>query len=258
MGNTLQSAFKKLKHQFQQSGASLRRCMSGCGRISAFLASRLLRNNKPVLCSALLGALLYLAYTHPEQESVRPGEVVLRVNRLSGAVDYFEAGRFIWLPLIHEARRYPARDQIYSRHHASHGAPWFQSQDGQALALDLSIRYKLDPGRLSAQTPHNIRHGLVAPKVDEVISTTLARYALHEIMSDKRAEVARQIEQQLHIKLAQEGVMLRSIALGQADLAPGLKQEMRAQLSHDLRHNMQRTALRPQPETIKPAPRHRV
>ena len=47
--------------------------------------------------------------------TINPGEVGVRVNRVTGHIGQLHEGWALVLPGIHELRRYPLRDQIYRR-----------------------------------------------------------------------------------------------------------------------------------------------
>ena len=56
------------------------------------------------------------------------------------------------------------------------------------------------------------------PAVQGVIYKTFTRYTVREIFSSKRADIQAQIEAELKPRLAADGILLRSVQMGQVDL----------------------------------------
>jgi regulator of protease activity HflC (stomatin/prohibitin superfamily) len=167
----------------------------------------------------------------PPMESVGPGEVGLRTNRLTGETVLLVEGSILVLPGVHELRRISLREQIFQAGSADidgRDAP-FQSVEGLSFGVDLTVRYALDRTRIAANAarlPENIGAEVVAPRVQGVIYKTFSRYTMREIFSTKRAEIQQAIETELGPLLASEGVSLRAVMLGRI----GLPAEYRAGL----------------------------
>jgi hypothetical protein len=63
---------------------------------------------------AVAGALLCLAvFLNPPVRSVLPGEIGVRVNRLTGAMAVVPEGPVFVAPLVHSLYLYSLRDQVY-------------------------------------------------------------------------------------------------------------------------------------------------
>ena len=78
----------------------------------------------------LLAALAVVAvFTHPPLAGIGPGEVGLRLNRLTGNATEVGEGSVLVLPGVHRLRRLSLREQMYrpaQSQHAQGEAP-FQS-----------------------------------------------------------------------------------------------------------------------------------
>src|SRR5215471_18136997 len=92
------------------------------------------RGRRMLAVGAILGAVVLLALRPPVQ-IVPPGEVGVRINRLTGAVRAVPEGPALVLPLIHELRHYSLREQIYrpTESAAADGAAPYQTVEGLSV-----------------------------------------------------------------------------------------------------------------------------
>jgi regulator of protease activity HflC (stomatin/prohibitin superfamily) len=192
-----------------------------------------------LLALAALGAAGYLLYSHPPLQSVGPGEVGVRANRLTGSVSEWRDGSVLVIPGLHDVRLYSLRDQSYRPAQASRadGPAPLQSVEGLSLGVDLTVRYALDPAKLGAMSkslPDNIGGEIVEPAVQGVIYKTFARYTVREIFSTKRGEILQAIESELKPRLAADGVALKSVYMGKIDLPADYRRGMDALLAEEL------------------------
>lgn len=165
----------------------------------------------------------YWVAVHPPLQSVAPGEVVVRSNALTGEASLHREGSLLAMPGLHALRRFTLRDQVYRPTDSAKadGAAPFQSVEGLSLGVDLTVRYAIDPARVGAMArnlPEDIGGEVVQPAVQGVIFTTFTRYTVREIFSTKRAEIQARIESELKPRLAADGILLRSVQMGQVDL----------------------------------------
>ena len=70
------------------------------------------RGRRLLAVGALIGSALLLVL-RPPVRVVAPGEVGVRINRLTGNISVLGEGPAMVLPLLQELRRLPLRDQIY-------------------------------------------------------------------------------------------------------------------------------------------------
>lgn len=176
---------------------------------------------------------------HPPVQTVPRGELVIRSNTLTGEASQHHEGSLWVLPGLHTLRRFPLRDQVYrplASARADGEAP-FQSVEGLSLGVDLTVRYALDPSRIGAMArslPEDLDGQVVQPAVQGVIYKTFTRYTVREIFSAKRAEIQAQIEAELKPRLAADGIVLRSVQMGQVDLPAEYRQGMDKLLAQEL------------------------
>ena len=165
----------------------------------------------------------YWLAVHPPVQSVGRGEVVVRSNALTGDASLHHEGSLFAFPALHDVRRFSLRDQVYrpvDSAKADGDAP-FQSVEGLSLGVDLAVRYAIDPTRvvaISKNLPEDIGAEVVRPAVQGVIYKTFTRYTVREIFSSKRADIQAQIEAELKPRLAADGILLRTVQMGQVDL----------------------------------------
>src|SRR5471032_599074 len=124
---------------------ALRASMAGgAGRVkSAGVLLAAPGNARRLLLVCVLGGAAYELLAHPPLRKIAPGYLGIRINQLTGATTAMRDGAVLMLPGVHELRQLSLLDQVY-RPARSDQAP-FQSIEGLALGVDLSVRYALDP-----------------------------------------------------------------------------------------------------------------
>jgi regulator of protease activity HflC (stomatin/prohibitin superfamily) len=192
-----------------------------------------------LLAAHLLGFAAWSLYKHPPVANVARGEIGIRANRFSGAVDEWREGSMLALPGVHDVRVFSLRDRVYRPHEMARadGPAPFQSVEGLSLGVSISVRYGIDPQRLRAvwnTLPENLDADLVQPAVAAVLYKTFARYTVREIFSLKRAEIQQSAEAELRAKLAADGIALRSVVIGKVDLPADYRRGMDALLAEEL------------------------
>ena len=125
------------------------------------------RGRRLLAVGAMIGSAL-LAVLRPPVRVVAPGEVGVRINRLTGGVSVLSEGPAIVLPLVQEMRRYPLRDQIYkpTASASAEGAAPFQTVEGLSVGVSVAVRYALDRDRvadIAKRLPANVGQELIIP-----------------------------------------------------------------------------------------------
>ncbi|HET6285069.1 MAG TPA: SPFH domain-containing protein [Polyangia bacterium] len=149
----------------------------------------------------------------PPLQNVEPGTIGVRVNRLTGDLAVIPEGPALVLPLLHHLRRYPLRDQIYRPARSV-------SIEGLSLGMDVTVRYALDPERVTAlarRLPENLGRDLIEPAVDGVLHRALARHTVHEIFCERRIEIEDEVQVELARLLNHHGVLVRNLTLVHVD-----------------------------------------
>lgn len=200
----------------------------------------------------LLGGAAYWVVQHPPMAKVAPGHIGLRINQLTGGTSTVRDGAVFVMPGVHELRQLSLLDQVY-RPEAGDQAP-FQSIEGLALGVDLTVRYALDPARIAANAqtlPPDINGAIVEPDVQGVIYKIFTRYTVREIYSSKRAEIQQLIEAELKPKLGADGIILRGITIGKITLPADYKAGMEKLLAEELETEKMRFTLELKEKQVK-------
>ncbi len=214
---------------------------------------------RAVIAMATLAALALAGYalvTRPPLHSVPNGQVLLRSNTLSGELSLWRDGTVWVLPGVHQVRLLSLRDQFYrpSAMAKANGPAPLQSIEGMSIGLDLTVRFALDATRL-AQTerrlPDDIAAELVGPALQGVVYKQIAQHSVREIFSSKRAEIQKAIEDELRTQLAADGVLLRSLQIGQVDLPADYRQGLDGLLAEGLATEKMRYTLELKEKRVK-------
>jgi regulator of protease activity HflC (stomatin/prohibitin superfamily) len=213
------------------------------------------RGRRLLAAGVLVGGLVLLVLRPPLQV-VPPGEVGVRINALTGGVGVLGEGPVVMLPLVHELRRYPVRDQVY-RPQASataDGAAPFQTVEGLSVGLAVTVRYALDRdrvGEVAKRLPASVGRDLIEPVVDGVLHRALSRHTVREIFTDKRIEIQDAIEQELRGLLSRDGIIVRSVYLGHVDLPAQYRAGLEGLLAEELATEKMRYTLALKEKKVK-------
>jgi regulator of protease activity HflC (stomatin/prohibitin superfamily) len=218
-------------------------------------ASRKLVSAKFIVLGVFLAGG-YALYRHPPIENIQRREVGIRLNRLSGSTTQVNEGVALMLPGIHDLRHYSLQDQLYrpERSSKADGEAPFQSSEGLSLGVELTIRYALDPDKLAVvanKLPVDLGSELVEPLVQGVIYKVFTRYTVREIFSTKRQELQNVIEAELKPLLANDGVILRSVMMGNVDLPADYRAGMDKLLAVELETEQMQYTLQLKEKQVK-------
>jgi regulator of protease activity HflC (stomatin/prohibitin superfamily) len=209
-----------------------------------------------IFITAALAIVAWVIVRHPPVENVPRGEVAVRSDLLTGQVSQFREGTLWALPGLQQVRFFSVRDQIYRPEDSSKagGEAPFQSVEGLSLGVDLTVRYAIDPQRIASVAkllPDDIAGDIVEPAVKGVVYPLFASYTVKEIFSSKRAEIQKAIEQQLRPKLAADGILLRSVQMGEVDLPPDYRSGMEKLLAEELESEKMKFTLELKDKQVK-------
>lgn len=209
---------------------------------------RLLARRGTLLTLLLAAASSWMLVAHPPVQSVEPGSMAVRTNRLTGDSAAYRDGSVWVLPGLHSLRAFELRDQIYRpvQGRKAEGEAPFQSVEGLSLGVDLTVRFAFDPAqveRMARSLPADIGAEVVEPAVQGVIYRVFTRYTVREIFSAKRGEIQQAIETELRGKLAADGVLLRGVQFGKVDLPEDYRRGMDRLLAEELETQKMRYTL---------------
>jgi len=184
----------------------------------------------------------------PPLVAIEPGAVAVRTNQLTGSTTEFRDGSVLKLPGVHSVRTFPLRDQIYRPLHGrkATGEASFQSVEGLSLGVDLTVRYAVDPERVTQvarNLPPDLAREVVEPAVQGVVYRVFSKYTVREIFSNKRTEIQQTIETELKAKLAPDGLLLKGVQFGKVDLPAEYRAGMERLLAEELEADKMRYTL---------------
>ena len=188
--------------------------------------------------------------------SIAPGEAAVRVNKLTGGVTVLDEGWALDLPFVHELRTYPLHDQVYRPADAAKasGAGAYQTSEGLTIGIDVSVRWALDPDRMSSAArlrPDQLGAELVQPTVDGLLHETFALHTVREIFASQRGQIQKAIQDHLASQLAGEGVIVKSVAIGGVDLPAQYRAGLEALLAEELSSDKMKYTLELKQQGIK-------
>jgi regulator of protease activity HflC (stomatin/prohibitin superfamily) len=242
-------------------GEVLRKVVSLAGDVVRGVVSRsrwlvyTQRGRRVMAGLAVTGALAGVVVAQPVC-MIDPGEVGIRVNRLTGTVSELREGWALLVPQVHRLSRYSLRDQTYQPSRSTRAtdpAP-FQSVEGLSLGVEVSVRYLLDPARiptLAARLPEDIGRDIVEPVIDGVLRRHFAQHTVREIFSTQRVQIQKDVLAELSPLLAEDGVIVRSVTLGNVDLPQQYRDGMQSLLTEELNAEKMRYTLELKDKQVK-------
>jgi len=213
------------------------------------------RGRRVVAGLAVTGALAGVVAAQPVC-MIEPGEVGIRVNRLTGTISELREGWAVLVPQVHRLSRYSLKDQTYQPSRSTRAtdpAP-FQSVEGLSLGVEVSVRYLLDPARiptLAARLPEDIGRDIVEPVINGVLRRHFAQHTVREIFSTQRVRIQKDILAELSPLLAEDGVIVRSVTLGNVDLPQQYRTGMESLLTEELNAEKMRYTLELKDKQVK-------
>src|SRR5208283_4152629 len=181
--------------------------------------------------AGILPVLLALSIT-----VVPDGFAGIRVSQLSGIrTGTLYPGVHLQTPLIDSIVLYDTREQVYSTAARADAKPagevlTVQAREGLNLGLAVTVRYRLDPSRLSTihqNLPQPVNEQVVGPVVSSIYRQLAPNYVTREIFAVKREELRSQAADAIKTRLASDGILVREVLLRDiqlpADYAKGLE-----------------------------------
>ena len=158
---------------------------------------------------------------------VPSGMAGVRVSQISGTVGgTIYPGTHFVAPLVEQVETYNVRDQIYSTIAADvskdkNTALKVYSKEGLPLGLGISVRYQLDPRKLSymeSNLPRPIESELLPTVVASAFRQTISGYMVRDVFSTRREEVRRTAADSITKRLASDGIVVKEVMLRDLNL----------------------------------------
>jgi regulator of protease activity HflC (stomatin/prohibitin superfamily) len=162
----------------------------------------------------------------------------VRVSQISGTLaGTLYPGAHVVRPLIDRVVMFDTRDQLFTtggmEDHAAAAKPpastgaaelmKVQAKEGLTLGLAITVRYRLDSGRLDYilnNLPQPVEKELVPPIVASTWRELVPNYTVREVFASKREEVRRQAAEAITRKLAADGLVVKEVMLRDIQLPP--------------------------------------
>ncbi len=150
------------------------------------------------------------------------GSAGVRISQIWGArPGTLYPGAHLITPLVDSVTLYDTREQVYTT--AAVNSPKsdaevliVQAREGLNIGLAVSVRYRLDPQRLSyirANLPQPVGAEVVAPTVAAVYRQLAPNYITREIFATKREELRTNAAQAITLRLGSDGIVVREVLL---------------------------------------------
>lgn len=209
------------------------------------------------LASGLVVAVtVALVVTSPPVALIEPGQLGIRMNLVTGTSAELSEGWALLVPHIHRLHLYNLKDQVYrpERSIQANGPAPFQSAEGLSIGIEITLRYKLDPDRVAAlatSMPEDVGTEIVEPVIDGVLRRHFAQHTVREIFATQRMEIQKAITDEITPLLAKDGVILRSVTLGNVDLPSQYRSGVESLLAEELSAEKMRYTLELKEKQIK-------
>ncbi|MGA2428647.1 MAG: SPFH domain-containing protein [Candidatus Acidiferrum sp.] len=150
------------------------------------------------------------------------GSAGVRISQIWGArPGTLYPGVHVVVPLIDNVVLYDTREQVYTT--SATEAPksgadvlTVQAREGLNIGLAVSVRYRLDPQRLSyihANLPQPVGDEVVAPTVATIYRQLAPNYITREIFATKREELRTTAATAITARLGSDGIIVREVLL---------------------------------------------
>jgi regulator of protease activity HflC (stomatin/prohibitin superfamily) len=177
-----------------------------------------------VACVPLLVALSIVV--------VPSGMGAVRISQVEGTLPgtLYPGVHFI-TPLIDSVQMFDLRDHLFTAGIVEEGmkaggqkrALDVQSREGLNIGLGVTVRYRLDPGKLASvqsHLPQPADKELVPPVVASAWRELAPQYTVREIFSTKREEVRGRAAAVIARKLGSDGIVVEEVMLSEIQLPP--------------------------------------
>ena len=136
-------------------------------------------------------------------------------------------------PLLEEIVLFDTRDQLFTTGASEDSAKTqvppkshplnVQSKEGLSLGLAITVRYRLDAGRLNyiqSNLPQPVEKEIVPSVVASAWRELVPNYTVRDVFAAKREEVRKRASEMIAKKLAVDGIMVKEVMLRDIHLPP--------------------------------------
>jgi regulator of protease activity HflC (stomatin/prohibitin superfamily) len=169
---------------------------------------------------ALLIAAALLAYRFARRsfQAVPPGHLGVSVSRFTGSLEALPPGTHFRPRLFYEIHPVRVSDRLLSGPAGSFNV---STKEGVVAQVSVQARWAVDRGKLLskwAALPEDPERELVAPVVAAAFRSAAPRYEVAKIVSEKREELAAVAARAARERLAESGIVLKEVLIGDLTL----------------------------------------
>ncbi|HKW88939.1 MAG TPA: SPFH domain-containing protein [Candidatus Acidoferrales bacterium] len=179
------------------------------------------------------------------------GYAGVRISQISGVLPTtLYSGMHFVVPFIQHISTYDIRDQMYctaadEESRKNNSVLKVEAQEGLPIGLAVSVRYRLDPGRLAyidANLPRpsgsdanlsreqGVSQFIVGPIVESAFREAAPDYEVRDIFASKRIEFRQRVAQAVAARLAQDAIDVKEVLVQRIVLPPEYAQGLESLL----------------------------
>ncbi len=171
-----------------------------------------------VVAALLLVAWAVSRLLKGSMREVEPGFAGISVNRLTGDLQILPPGT-AWRPLaLYDLHTVRVSDQLLS---GPAGSFSVSTREGVAAQLTVQARWALDRRHLQSQwaaLPADPARELVAPVIASAFRSAAPAYDVRQLVAEKREELAQVAGRAARLRLAESGITLKEVLIGDLTL----------------------------------------
>ncbi len=168
----------------------------------------------------LAGGVLLWSGAQKSFQAVAPGHVGVCANRFTGSLETLEPGTHFRPPVLYEIHPVRISDRLLSD---ENGVFSVTTKEGVIAKITVQARWAIDRRQLLskwAALPPRPARELVAPVLFAAFRAVAPRYEVTRLISEKREELAALAAVSARERLAESGVVLKEVLIGDLVLPP--------------------------------------
>jgi regulator of protease activity HflC (stomatin/prohibitin superfamily) len=161
-----------------------------------------------------LAAFLAYRFCEKSLRPVEPGYVGMAVNRFTGGLEVLPPGTHFRPRALYQIHPVRISDRLLSGPLGSFNV---STKDGVVVQITVQARWSIDRARLPskwAALPPDPERELVAPVLAAAFRSAAPRYEVGKVVSEKREELANVAARQARERLAESGILLKEVLIG--------------------------------------------
>ncbi|MEO8190560.1 MAG: SPFH domain-containing protein [Acidobacteriota bacterium] len=167
-----------------------------------------------LLLAILLVLLLGGAFLYGSFQTVDPGFAGVSLSRFTGALETLPPGAHFRPRALYEIHTVRISDQLMT---GPEGTFSVSTREGVVAQMTVQARWSIDRSRLLsswAALPRNPQRELVAPILAAAFRSTASRYDVGKLVGEGREEIAAISGRAARARLAESGVVLKDVLVG--------------------------------------------